>query len=64
MKLIFVEWPESGDVFEVWITKIEGPDVVTQASLDFSKEAADAKAAVLNEGIPGVARVIGLFVLD
>ena len=65
MKLIFNEWPEGdAEITEVYFTKIEGENTITQASLDFDRRSAEEKAAALNEGIPAIrATVIGPFVL-
>jgi hypothetical protein len=63
MNLIFNDWPEEHDVTEVWLTKIEGEGMITQASLDFDRRSAEEKAAALNEGIPALATVLGPFVL-
>ena len=53
MKLIFNEWPEGdGEITEVYFTKIEGENTITQVSLDFDRRSAEEKAAALNEGIP------------
>ena len=63
MKLVFEEWPAQDDAIEVWLTRLEGEGTVTQASLDFSREAAEEKAAAINAKLPGLATVLGPFVL-
>jgi len=63
LRLIFEEWPEDRQVSEIWLTKLEGEGVVTQASLNFSREAAATKAAVFQAEAPGIASVVGPFIL-
>lgn len=55
MSLIFNEWPEDRrEIAEIWLTKIEGESVITQASLDFSREEAEKKFSILAQNLPGV----------
>ena len=61
MKLRFEEWPETGDVTELWLTKLEGEGVITQACFAFSRADAEEKAAVFNNESPGIASVVGPF---
>ena len=64
MKLIFTEWPEGdGQITEVWFTKLEGPGMITQASLEFDQQGAEQKAAAINAELPGLATVLGPYVL-
>jgi len=63
MNFIFNQWPERSEVIELWLTKLEGEGMVTQASFEFNREAAEEKAAGINGAAPGIATVIGPFVL-
>lgn len=61
MSFMFNTWPEGDEVREVWFTKIQGEGIFTQATLEFSQEAALEKARALNRYIPGQASVLGPF---
>jgi len=63
MNFCFNQWPERGEAIELWLTKLEGEGTSTQASFEFDRKAAEEKAAGINAAAPGVATVVGPFVL-
>ena len=45
MNFCFNQWPERGEVIELWLTKLEGEGTITSASFEFDRKTAEEKGS-------------------